>query len=135
MDVVRAALGENQINYLGFSYGTELGAAYAERYADRVRAMVLDGAVDPTLDPIAESIRQIAGFPDGIRRLRRRLRASRPAARWAPIPTQFVDALPPTGRPAGAAAGPTLRSARAELSGRDHRHRQRALLAALLERT
>ena len=62
MDVVRAALGENQINYLGFSYGTELGAAYAERYRDRVRAMVLDGAVDPTLDPIAASIRQNAGF-------------------------------------------------------------------------
>jgi pimeloyl-ACP methyl ester carboxylesterase len=62
MDVVRAALGENQISYLGFSYGTELGAAYAERYVDRVRAMVLDGAIDPSLDPIAESIRQNAGF-------------------------------------------------------------------------
>jgi pimeloyl-ACP methyl ester carboxylesterase len=62
MDVVRAALGENQINYLGFSYGTELGSAYAERYPDRVRAMVLDGAVDPSLDPIAASIRQMAGF-------------------------------------------------------------------------
>jgi len=62
MDVVRAALGENQINYLGFSYGTQLGAAYAERYGDRVRAMVLDGAVDPSLDPIAASIRQMAGF-------------------------------------------------------------------------
>ena len=62
MDVVRAALGENQINYLGFSYGTELGSAYADRYPDRVRAMVLDGAVDPSLDPIAENIRQMAGF-------------------------------------------------------------------------
>jgi len=62
MDVVRAALGENQISYLGFSYGTELGAAYSERYPDRVRAMVLDGAVDPTLDPIADTIRQMAGF-------------------------------------------------------------------------
>jgi pimeloyl-ACP methyl ester carboxylesterase len=62
MDVVRAALGENQINYLGFSYGTELGAAYAEAHPDRVRAMVLDGAVDPSLDPIEESIRQMAGF-------------------------------------------------------------------------
>jgi pimeloyl-ACP methyl ester carboxylesterase len=62
MDVVRAALGENQINFLGFSYGTQLGAAYAERYPDRVRAMVLDGAVDPNLDPIAGSIRQMAGF-------------------------------------------------------------------------
>ncbi len=62
MDVVRAALGEDRINYLGFSYGTQLGSAYADRYPDRVRAMVLDGAVDPSLDPITESINQIAGF-------------------------------------------------------------------------
>lgn len=62
MDVVRAALGENQINYLGFSYGTELGAAYAERHPDRVRAMVLDGAIDPSLDPMASRVRQFAGF-------------------------------------------------------------------------
>lgn len=62
MDVVRAALGEDQINYLGFSYGTEIGAAYAAEYPDRVRAMVLDGAVDPSLDPIDENLRQMAGF-------------------------------------------------------------------------
>ncbi|HEX2283590.1 MAG TPA: alpha/beta hydrolase [Mycobacterium sp.] len=62
MDVVRAALGENQINYLGFSYGTKLGAVYAERYPDRVRAMVLDGAVDPGVDPVTARIRQMAGF-------------------------------------------------------------------------
>jgi pimeloyl-ACP methyl ester carboxylesterase len=62
IDVVRAALGENQISYLGFSYGTELGAAYAEQYPDRVRAMVLDGAVDPSEDPVAASIRQMEGF-------------------------------------------------------------------------
>jgi pimeloyl-ACP methyl ester carboxylesterase len=62
MDAVRGALGENQINYLGFSYGTELGSAYAEAYPDRVRAMVLDGAIDPGLDPIAKTIRQMAAF-------------------------------------------------------------------------
>ncbi len=62
MDAVRAALGENQINYLGFSYGTALGADYADRYPDRVRAMVLDGAVDPRTDPIGESLRQVAAF-------------------------------------------------------------------------
>lgn len=62
MDVVRAALGEEQINYLGFSYGTQLGAVYAARYPDRIRAMVLDGAVDPSLDPITESLNQMAGF-------------------------------------------------------------------------
>ena len=62
IDVVRAALGESQISYLGFSYGTELGAAYAEAYPDRIRAMVLDGAIDPSLDPIEDSIRQMASF-------------------------------------------------------------------------
>ncbi|MCK0173428.1 alpha/beta hydrolase [Mycolicibacterium sp. F2034L] len=62
MDVVRSALGENQISYLGFSYGTQLGAAYAGRYPERVRAMVLDGAVDPSADPIAKNISQQAGF-------------------------------------------------------------------------
>ncbi|MUM08034.1 alpha/beta hydrolase [Mycobacterium sp. CBMA 213] len=62
MDVVRAALGESQINYLGFSYGTQLGAAYAESFPDRVRAMVLDGAVDPAADPVTENLLQLAGF-------------------------------------------------------------------------
>ena len=62
MDVVRAALGENQISYLGFSYGTEIGAAYAEAYPDRVRVMVLDGAVDPSVGPIDENLQQMAGF-------------------------------------------------------------------------
>ena len=62
MDVVREALGADQLNYLGFSYGTKLGARYAELYPDRVRAMVLDGALDPSIDPIAETVRQMAGF-------------------------------------------------------------------------
>ncbi len=50
MDRVRAALGEEQISYLGYSYGTALGASYARLHPDRVRAMVLDGAIDPTFD-------------------------------------------------------------------------------------
>jgi pimeloyl-ACP methyl ester carboxylesterase len=62
MDVVRAALGDDQINYLGYSYGTELGAKYSQLFGDRVRAMVLDGAVDPSSDPVSENIRQLAGF-------------------------------------------------------------------------
>jgi pimeloyl-ACP methyl ester carboxylesterase len=62
LDSVRAALGENQINYLGYSYGTDLGSAYAAAYPDRVRAMVLDGAVDPSKGPIDETNRQMAGF-------------------------------------------------------------------------
>jgi pimeloyl-ACP methyl ester carboxylesterase len=62
MDVVRQALGDDQINYLGFSYGTELGTAYVERFADHVRAMVLDGAIDPSVGPIEQNINQEAGF-------------------------------------------------------------------------
>jgi pimeloyl-ACP methyl ester carboxylesterase len=47
MDVLRAALGERELNYLGFSYGTILGASYATLFPGRVRAMVLDGNTPP----------------------------------------------------------------------------------------
>ncbi|WP_245905897.1 alpha/beta hydrolase [Mycolicibacterium palauense] len=62
MDTVRQVLGDDQINYLGFSYGTEIGAAYLQRYSDHVRAMVLDGAIDPNVGPVEKNIRQMAGF-------------------------------------------------------------------------
>jgi pimeloyl-ACP methyl ester carboxylesterase len=62
MDSVRQALGDDQINYLGFSYGTQLGTAYVERFGDHVRAMVLDGAIDPSVGPIEQNINQQAGF-------------------------------------------------------------------------
>ena len=48
MDLVRQALGEPKLNYLGFSYGTSLGASYAELFGSKIRAMVLDGAIDPS---------------------------------------------------------------------------------------
>lgn len=48
MDLVRAALGEERISYLGQSYGTLLGATYATLFPDHVRQMVLDAPVDPT---------------------------------------------------------------------------------------
>lgn len=62
MDTVRQVLGDEQINYLGFSYGTELGTAYVERYPDRVRTMVLDGAIDPAQDTVDSVIEQMTGF-------------------------------------------------------------------------
>lgn len=49
MDALREALGDDKLTYLGFSYGTFLGAIYADTFPDRVRALVLDGALDPTL--------------------------------------------------------------------------------------
>ncbi|MCU1400686.1 MAG: putative tripeptidylaminopeptidase [Acidimicrobiales bacterium] len=47
MDMIRQAVGDTQLTYLGYSYGTALGAVYADLFPDNVRAMVLDGAVDP----------------------------------------------------------------------------------------
>ena len=50
LDLIRAAVGDDQLTYLGFSYGTLIGAMYAERFPDRIRAMALDGGIDPSLD-------------------------------------------------------------------------------------
>lgn len=47
MDAIRTALGEEQLNFLGFSYGSILGAAYADRFGERVGAFVLDGVTSP----------------------------------------------------------------------------------------
>ncbi|MCC5951122.1 MAG: alpha/beta fold hydrolase [Acidimicrobiia bacterium] len=50
IEELRQALGEEQVSYLGLSYGTFIGQIYADRHPDRVRAMVLDGVVEPTGD-------------------------------------------------------------------------------------
>jgi pimeloyl-ACP methyl ester carboxylesterase len=62
LDAIRASLGDDKLTYLGYSYGTRIGALYAEAYPDKVRAMILDGAVDPNADQIEEEIRQAAAF-------------------------------------------------------------------------
>ncbi|MBU3749557.1 MAG: alpha/beta hydrolase [Mycobacterium sp.] len=64
LDALRAALGDEKLNYLGYSYGTRIGAAYAEAYPDKVRAMILDGAVDPNADPIQSDIDQAEAFQE-----------------------------------------------------------------------
>jgi pimeloyl-ACP methyl ester carboxylesterase len=52
MDILRAALGDQGLTYLGKSYGTYLGAVYADLFPKKIRAMVLDGAIDPALPPV-----------------------------------------------------------------------------------
>ncbi|WP_251096409.1 alpha/beta hydrolase [Streptomyces sp. Caat 7-52] len=47
MDVIRAVLGEKKLSYLGYSYGTYLGAVYAQMFPERTDRFVLDSAVDP----------------------------------------------------------------------------------------
>ena len=62
LDALRAAVGDDKLTYLGYSYGTRIGAAYAEAYPDKVRGMILDGAVDPNADPIKADLAQAAAF-------------------------------------------------------------------------
>ena len=52
MDAIRRALGEDEISFFGFSYGSELGGTWATLFPDTVRAAVLDGAADPTADEL-----------------------------------------------------------------------------------
>lgn len=68
MDVIRAVLGDERLNWLGFSYGTSLGALFAQEFPDRVGRMVLDGGVDPRLNAMQISADQSRGFQVGIGR-------------------------------------------------------------------
>lgn len=62
LDLIREALGDDKLSYVGFSYGTAIGATYATMFPDTVRAMVLDGAVSPSADSAAQSVEQAKGF-------------------------------------------------------------------------
>jgi pimeloyl-ACP methyl ester carboxylesterase len=62
MDAIRRAMGEATISFFGFSYGTYLGALYAQMYPARVRAMVLDGAIDPARSYDQTTLDQARGF-------------------------------------------------------------------------
>ncbi|MEY9490093.1 pimeloyl-ACP methyl ester carboxylesterase [Streptomyces calvus] len=52
LDVIRAALGEKKLNFLGVSYGTYLGAVYATLFPGHVRRMVVDSVVNPSREKI-----------------------------------------------------------------------------------
>lgn len=67
LDLLRAVLGDEKLNYLGYSYGTFLGATYAGLYPDKVGRMVLDGAIDPTLSSLEVSAEQAIGFEASLR--------------------------------------------------------------------
>ena len=57
-------MGDSKLTFLGYSYGTRIGAAYAEAFPKNVRAMILDGAIDPNADPVESDLRQAKGFQD-----------------------------------------------------------------------
>jgi pimeloyl-ACP methyl ester carboxylesterase len=62
IDLLRAALGDQGLTYYGASYGTYLGAYYAQEFPKHVRALVLDGAIDPRLTAEQINIEQAKGF-------------------------------------------------------------------------
>ncbi|MBW8751845.1 MAG: alpha/beta fold hydrolase [Propionibacteriales bacterium] len=67
MDILRAALGERKLDYLGASYGTFLGATYADLFPHHVGRFVLDGAIDPSLSNEQLSLQQAHGFETALR--------------------------------------------------------------------
>lgn len=62
LEALRLALDDGQLNYVGFSYGTQIGQYYAEMFPGGVRSMVLDGVVDPSLGFTDFLMGQIDGF-------------------------------------------------------------------------
>jgi pimeloyl-ACP methyl ester carboxylesterase len=68
LDVLRAALGQPRLDYLGVSYGTHLGATYAALFPDRVGRFVLDGPLPAALDAEQLALGQAQGFENALRR-------------------------------------------------------------------
>lgn len=68
LDVLRTALGQERLDYLGVSYGTHLGATYAALFPERVGRFVLDGPLPADLDAEELTFGQALGFEDSLRR-------------------------------------------------------------------
>ena len=88
MDSLRVALGQQQITYLGYSYGTSIGQIYGELFPQRVRAMVLDGVVDVTLPGLDYS--QAESFENSLRQFAADC-ASRPDCPAGPDAIAMLD--------------------------------------------
>ncbi len=67
MDILRAALGETTLNYVGKSYGTYLGTLYADIFPNNVGRFVLDGAVDPNIPMKDQNLAQAIGFDGALK--------------------------------------------------------------------
>ncbi|WP_341783432.1 alpha/beta hydrolase [Leucobacter ruminantium] len=67
LDMLRGIVGDPKLNYLGFSYGTYIGARYADAYPDRVGRLVLDGAMDPQTTQFEVVREQTRGFELALR--------------------------------------------------------------------
>ncbi|EEZ92160.1 TAP-like protein [Mobiluncus mulieris 28-1] len=71
LDIMRAALGDERLNYLGYSYGTYLGTIYADLFPERVGRFILDGVLDVSADINQVATAQAAGFENSLREFSR----------------------------------------------------------------
>ncbi|MBW0115768.1 alpha/beta fold hydrolase [Pseudonocardia sp. KRD-169] len=62
LQIAHEVVGDDLLTYVGYSYGTSIGAEFAEQFPAEVRALVLDGAVDPSLGPVESRTTQSRGF-------------------------------------------------------------------------
>jgi pimeloyl-ACP methyl ester carboxylesterase len=62
LDALRAALGDERLTFVGYSYGTTIGIEYGRMFPDRIRAMVLDGVALPAIDPVEATLGQARAF-------------------------------------------------------------------------
>ena len=93
MDRLRQAVGDEQLSYLGYSYGTTLGSTYAELFPDKVRAMVLDGVVDPDDDKRAKAEQRAEGLEAGFDAFAANCTGLIAGCPLGAEPRQFVEAL------------------------------------------
>jgi pimeloyl-ACP methyl ester carboxylesterase len=68
LEAVRRALGERKLNYLGLSYGSQLGSTYAGLFGSRIRTMALDGALDHSLSPTRLFLDESRAYEDAFNR-------------------------------------------------------------------
>jgi pimeloyl-ACP methyl ester carboxylesterase len=113
LDRIRAALGDSALTYVGHSYGTLLGATYAELFPTHVRAMVLDGAIDPASSSTEYATEQAVSLETALQSFFAWCAAD-PVCPWRPTgdPTTALLALiqstrtQPLSRTGGGTAGP-----------------------------
>ena len=92
LDDLRSAVGDDKLTYLGLSYGTRIGAAYATKFPERVRAIVLDGSVTPSRSLIAQSAGQAKGISRALQSFADSCNA-KPGCPIAPDAMSRVDAV------------------------------------------
>jgi pimeloyl-ACP methyl ester carboxylesterase len=98
LDILRAALGDPGLTFLGFSYATRIGETYAEQFPSKVRAMVLDGAIDPNQTDVDRDVAEMAAFQRSFQTYAADC-ASRPRCPLGSDPARVVAAFQALTRP------------------------------------